>query len=275
MDTLILIQKALQYDFIQKALICGILIAMTSSLLGVFLVLRKQSLISDGLSHVSFAAVAVSLFLGLSPLLASIPLVILASIAINKLSEKANLHADAAIGLVSAISISIGVIIISMSSGFNIDIYSYLFGSILAVSSLEVVLSVVVCSIVIFVIFVFYNDLFLLTYDEDYARISKINIRFINLIFSIIQSVTIVIGVKIVGAMLISSLIIFPAVTSLQVADNFKKMMFMSLTISIVSVNIGIFISFLANTPTGATIVVINGIIFTIFFCVNKIFKIK
>ena len=275
MDIFFLLQKALQYDFIQKALVCGVLIAVTSSLLGVFLVLRKLSLISDGLSHVSFAAVAISLFFGLTPLFASIPIVILASLAITKLSEKANMYSDSAIGLVSALSIATGVIIISVNRGFNIDIYSYLFGSILAISGFEVTLSVIISVIVIAIIFIFFNELFLITYDEDYASISKIKLKTVNLTMSIIQSVTIVIGVKIVGAMLMSSLIIFPAVSSLQLAKNFRHMIALSVSISVISVVSGIFLSFLLNTPTGATIVVTNGFIFAVFFSINKIFKIK
>ena len=268
-----LLLKAIQYDFVHKALICGIFISAAASLLGNFLVLRKQSLISDGLSHVCFATVSISLFFGLSPLLASIPLVIFASILINKLSEKADLYNDSAIGLVSAFSIAIGVVIISISKGFNIDIYSYLFGSILAINQLEVILSLIVSVIVIFLIVIFFNDLFLLTYDEDYAHISKVKIKFINIILGIIQSITIVIGVKIVGAMLMSSLIIFPAISSLQIADNFKKMIIISLIISILSVIVGIFLSFLLNFPTGATIVIINGLIFTVLFITKRLKK--
>lgn len=271
MNTVQLIQKAFEYEFLQKALLCGVLIAVTSSLLGVFLVLRKQSLISDGLSHVSFASVAVALFLGWSPVIVSIPIVIFASILINKLSEKASLYNDAAIGLVSAMSIAIGVSIVSLSKGFNVDIYSYLFGSILAISSLEVVLSLVIAIAVVTTIILFFNELFLLTFDQDYAHISKIKIDLIQLVFSVIQSVTIVIGVKIVGAMLISSLIIFPAISALQIAKNFRTMITFSLILSVTSVVLGILFSFLLNTPTGATIVIINGLFFIALFTINKI----
>ncbi len=275
MELLNLLYRAIQYGFIQRALVCGVLIAVASSLLGNFLVLRKQSLISDGLSHVSFATIALSLLLGLSPLLISIPLVIFASILINKLSERANMYSDSAIGLVSAIGISSGVVIISMSKGFNIDIYSYLFGSILAISQVEVIISLVVSIIVIIIIVLFFNDLFLLTYDEDYAHISGVNIKLINLILAVVQSIIIVIGIKIVGAMLMSSLIIFPAISSLQVALNFKKMIIISICISVFSVIGGIILSFLLNSPTGATIVLLNGVIFLCFFLLNKIMPVK
>lgn len=275
MEILILLQKSLQYSFMQKALICGILIAISSSMLGVFLVLRKFSLISDGLSHVSFATVAIALVCGLSPTLVSIPLVILASLLITKLTEKTNLYGDSAIGLVSGFSLAIGVTIISIGKGFNVDIYSYLFGSILAISNTEVILSLILTVIVIVVISIFYNDLFIMSFDSEYAKITKINIKAVNLFFVIIQSITIVIGIKVVGAMLISSLIIFPTITSLQVAKRFKNMLIFSIIISVFSVTAGIFISFILNTPTGSTIVITNTIIFLIILLINKIFKIK
>lgn len=263
--------EILQYGFMQKAFITGIFISLCSSILGIFLVLRKQSLISDGLSHVSFASVAFSLLIGASPLLLSIPVVIFASFIIYKLTRDAGLYSDASIGLVSATSVAIGVLIISISKGFNLDIYSYLFGSILALSEVEVVLSIIVSLIVIAVLFLFFQDLYLMTYDEEYARISGINVSLISLIFVILQSVTIVIGVKMVGAMLISSLIIFPAITSLQLARNFKTMILMSVIISLFSVICGIIVSFFGNFPTGATIVCINAILFFIVFFITKI----
>ena len=275
MEIIELLAKSLQYGFIQKALLCGILIAICSSLIGIFLVLRNYSLISDGLSHVSFATVSIGLLIGISPILVSIPLVIIASILITKLTEKANLYGDSAIGLVSGFSLAIGVTIISLGKGFNVDIYSYLFGSILAISSLEVVFSMILFIIVSLMFIFFYNDLFLITFDEEYAKVAKINLKFVNLIFTIIQSITIVIGVKIVGAMLISSLIIFPTIISLQIAKKFKNMVIFSVIISVFSVTAGIFISFLLNTPTGATIVIINTIIFVIVLGLNKILKIK
>ena len=265
--------EALQHGFIQKAIITGIFLSLCSSILGIFLVLRKQSLISDGLSHVSFASVAFALFAGASPLAVSIPIVIFASFLIYKLTKVAGLYGDAAIGLVSATSMGLGVLVISISSGFNLDIYSYLFGSILAVSNLEVVLSIAISLVVISVLFLYFQELYLMTYDEEYARISGINISLMNLIFVILQSVTIVIGVKIVGAMLISSLIIFPAVTSLQVVKNFRGMILFSAVFSLVSVTGGIIISTMADFPSGATIVCINALMFSLVFIVRHLQK--
>jgi len=270
-----LIIKALQYGFIQKALIVGLFIAISSSLLGIFLVLRRLSLLGDGLSHISFATIALALLLGFSPFLFSIPLIILASLILNRLIEKNYVHSDAGIGLLATTSLAIGVLIISITKGFNIDIYGYLFGTILAIDWIEVIISIIVSIIVIAIIIFLFNDLFLITYDSDYAKISKVNIKLINTIFSIIQSITILIGIKIVGAMLISSLLIFPAITALQLARSFKTTIFLSIIVALFSVIFGIFISFIVNIPTGATIVLINFLFFIIFFAINKIFKIK
>ncbi|HRU43120.1 MAG TPA: metal ABC transporter permease, partial [Spirochaetota bacterium] len=251
MELISLLLRSVQYEFIQKALLSGTFLAISSALLGVFLALQRKSLISDGLSHVSFATAALALLIGLSPLIISLPLVILASILINKLVSHAHIYSDSAIGLVSSLSIAVGVLIVNVGSGFNVDIYSYLFGSILAISPIETALCIAASLITIVLIIIFFNDLFLISYDEDYARISGINVKMLDLTFSTVQSVVIVVGIKIVGAMLISSLIIFPAITSLQIARSFKSMIIFSVSISLLSVIIGIFSSFVFNAPTG------------------------
>jgi zinc transport system permease protein len=266
---------ALSYAFIQKALICGILIALSSSILGVFLVLRKLSLVSDGLSHVSFAAIALALVLGLNPLMISIPLVMLAASLIVFMSEKAYIYTDSAIGLIASISIAAGVMIISISGGLNLDVYGYLFGSILAVTYLEIIFAAVLAVLVVTIVIFQKNEWLLITFDSDFARIKKINVIFNNTVFTLIQSLVIVVGIKIVGALLMASLIIFPAVTALQISKSFNKMFVFSACISIASVIAGIFLSFSFNAPTGSLIVCVNAVIFVIFYIINKIFKIK
>lgn len=274
-DIFTLIYKSWQYGILPNALLAGTFIAIASSLIGIFLVLKRLSLISDGLSHVSFTTLIIALLIGISPLLISIPLVILASFGINKLSEKAHIYSDSAIGLISSFSIAIGIIIVSVSSGFNIDINSYLFGSISTINSFEVILSALISISVIVFLFLFFNDLFLMIFDENYAKVSKININLINFIFTIAQSLTIVIGVKIVGALLMSSLIVFPAASSLQIAKRFRSMIIYSSAFAVSSVIIGIILSSVIKAPPGAFIVCINGLIFIIVFTANKIFKIK
>lgn len=266
-----LIIEAVQYDFILKGLLVGTLIAVCCSFLGIFLVLKKYSMIGDGLAHVSFATVAIALLLSASPLLVSIPLVILSSFVILKLNEKADLHGDAAIGLVSSFSVAAGVLISSIARGFNVDLFSYLFGSILVISDIDVILSIILSLVVIFMIFFFYNNLFAITYDEEFATVIGLNTKAMNYVISILTSITIVLGIRVVGTMLISSLIIFPTVTALQISKGFKSTILVSTIVSVFCVIVGVFISFIMNFPTGATIVMLNALCFVIFFCIKKL----
>ena len=266
-----LIVEAVQYDFILKALLVGSLIAVCCSFLGIFLVLKKYSLIGDGLAHVSFATVAFALLLAASPLLVSIPLVILSSFVIMKLNEKADLHGDAAIGLVSSFAVAAGVLISSVAQGFNVDLFSYLFGSILVIGNLDVIMSVILSAVVILLIIFFYNDLFAITYDEEFAGVIGLNTRAMNYLISILTSITIVLGIRVVGTMLISSMVIFPTVTALQVAKSFKSTILISTVVSVSCVISGVFLSFVLNLPTGATIVMLNAVCFVVFFSLKKL----
>ena len=260
-----LLFRALSYTFMQRALLVGILIAISSSFLGIFLVLRRYSMIGDGLAHVSFATVALALLLNQSPLVISIPVVIAASFLILKLSEENRIGGDAAIGLVSSFSVALGVFISSLAKGFNVDLFSYLFGSILVIGKTDVYFSIVLSIVVLSTVIYYYHDLFALTFDEEYASVMGKNTKKLNQLISILTSITIVLGIRVVGTMLISSLIIFPTVTALQVSKSFKSTIIYAVSVSIVSVVIGIFASFLFDLPTGASIVLINGLFFAIF----------
>lgn len=266
-----LIIESLSYDFILKALLVGSLISICCSFLGIFLVLKKHSMIGDGLAHVSFATVAIAILLSVSPLLVSIPLVILASFLILKLNEKADLHGDAAIGLVSSFAVVAGVLISSLAKGFNVDLFSYLFGSILVIGDMDVILSVILSAVVIIVIVFFYNDLFAVTYDEEFSRVIGLRTRTMNYLISILTSITIVLGIRVVGTMLISSMIIFPTVTALQLSKGFKSTILVSSIVSVSCVVIGVFASFVFNLPTGATIVGLNSVCFAVFFVIKKL----
>ncbi len=265
-----LLLEALRYDFILKALLVGTLIALCCSCLGIFLVLKKLSLIGDGLAHVSFATVAIALLLSASPLLVSIPLVILASFLILKLNEHAGVHGDSAIGLVSSFSIACGVLLSSLSGGFNVDLMSYLFGSILVISNMDVTISIILSSVVIFTVFFFYNTLFAITYDEEFASVIGLNTKAMNYLISILTSITISLGIRVVGTLLISSLILFPTVAALQISQGFKSTLVISSLISISCVILGVFLSFVNNLPTGATIVLLNALAFVLCFLVKK-----
>lgn len=267
----IIIKSIMEYEFIQNALLVGILIAICCSLLGIFLVLRKHSLIGDGLAHVSFATTAIAVALGVTPLVVSIPLVILASFIINALNSKANVYGDAAIGLVSSVSLAIGNIISSVTKGFSVDINSYLFGSILSISRAEVIISVILSILVILSVLFFYKGFFSITFDEEFAKVKGLNVNMLNSVLSVLTSITIVLGIRVVGTLLISSMIIFPTVSALQLETSFKRTMIYSALISVICVVLGIVLSFAFDLPTGASIVILNAIFFVVLFTLKKI----
>ena len=252
------IQEASQYGFVQRAIVAGCFMAIGCSFLGVFLVLRRFSLIGDGLAHVSFATVAIALLLNAQPMVVSIPLVALASLAILHLNEKARIHGDAAIGLVSSFGIAVGIIIASTAGGFNVDLFSYLFGNILSVSSLEVWLTVGISLVVVFITTIFYHDLFSISFDEDYAQVMGIKVKVINHILIVLTSLIVVLGIKIVGTMMVSSLIILPAVSALQIMRSFKATIALAGAFAVVSVIVGVYLSYMLDYPSGATIVMVN-----------------
>jgi zinc transport system permease protein len=258
----------INYVFIQKAYLAGSFIAVLCAVLGIFLVLKKLSLIGDGLSHVSFGAIALGLFLGIYPFYVAIPIVLLASYFIFKLTESKKIYGDTAIGIISSIGIASGVILASVSSGFNVDLFSYLFGNILAISTFEVYLAVFLSIFVSFIVVFIFKDLFSATFDEEYAKASGVNIKVINLILNTLTALTVILAVKVVGIMLVSALLILPAVSSLQVAKSFKNAFFVSVIFALISVIFGITLSFYLDIPSGATIVLVSFVIFllSLFF---------
>ncbi|MDP3244225.1 MAG: metal ABC transporter permease [bacterium] len=261
----------LQYTFIQRAFLAGSFVALTCAALGTFLVLRKMSLIGDGLSHVSFGAIALGLFFGVYPFYVAVPVVMLGSLLILKISEKAKVYGDAAIGIVSAIGIAGGVILASLSRGFNVDLFSYLFGNILAISASETILSVALSFLVLLVLYLFYWDLFSATFDEEYAKTTGIKTNFINSLLTLLTAVTVVLSIKMVGIMLVSAFLILPAVTALQLARGFKTTMLVAAATALVSVVLGISFSFFLDLPAGATIVMLNAIFFALAFVYKKL----
>ncbi len=261
----------LSHGFIQRALIAGSFIAILCSTLGVFLVLRRLSLIGDGLAHVTFGSVALGLLLKSSPFYVAIPIVMLGGLGILKLMEKARLYGDAAIGIVSSIGIATGIIFASIAGGFNIDLFSYLFGNILAINRTEVIISIALSVILITVVILYYEELFSITFNEESAKASGVRTSLINKILVLLIALTVVLAMKVVGILLISALLILPPVTAMQIARSFKTTIVVSALSGIFSVLSGIFVSFALNLPAGATIVVINFIFFLAAFVYARI----
>lgn len=270
------IVQILSYGFIQRALVAGTLIAVLCSVLGVFLVLRRLSLIGDGLAHVTFGSVAIALFLRVAtPLVtvAAIPFVLLASLGILRLTERARIYGDAAIGIVSSLGIACGVLLASVAGGFNVDLFSYLFGNILAIGTGDLWLAMILFVVVLVGVLLFYHDLVAITFDEELAQSSGIRTRLINTVLVLLTALTVVLAMKLVGIMLLSALIVLPAVSALQVASSFRAAILLSAAIAVGSVAVGIFASFLLNVPTGATIVVVNFLAFLVVYAVGRLVK--
>jgi zinc transport system permease protein len=259
------------YAFMQRALIVGVLVAISASLIGSFLVLKNFSMIGHGLSHVSFGAVAIALVLDQQPTFVTLPIVILAAILILKVNERATIHGDAAIGLLATLSIAFGTVIASLNGGFNVDLYSYLFGSILTVTTANLIAAIIISIIIIITVVILYNDLFAVTYDEEFAKISGIKTKYLNYVLAILTAITITIGIRVIGTMLISSLIIFPMITAMQFKTSFKTTLIVGSIISVVNVVIGLVVSVWYNIPSGSTIVLFSGFVFLSVYLYNKI----
>jgi ABC-type Mn2+/Zn2+ transport system permease subunit len=252
----------LSADFMQRAFVAGALIAVCCSTLGVFLVLRRYAMLGEGLAHSSIAAVGLALLLGITPLIVAVPLAAASSLFIMRLSRKTTVYGEMAVGMVSAASLALGVLLSSLGGGFSQDLYSYLVGSILAITPLEVVMTAVLSAAVLGLTVVFHVDLFVIAYDEDFARVSGRKTRALSDLLAVLSGITVVLGVRVVGAVLITGLIVFPAVTSLQFARSFKSSLVFSALLSLVSVVAGITLSYFLSLPSGATIVLVNAAVF-------------
>ena len=259
------LSEMLSYPFMVRALFGGMLVSLCASLLGVSLVLKRYSMIGDGLSHVSFGALSIALAMGWSPLKVSIPVVVLAAFFLLRIKENSRIKSDAAIAMISASSLAIGIIVTSLTTGMTTDVSSYMFGSILAMTKEDVVLSAVLCIIVLGLFVLCYNQVFAVTFDENFAKATGVNVGAYNMLISVLTAVTIVLGMRMMGAMLISSLVIFPCLTSMRVFKSFTSVVISSGILSLVCFLLGMMASYQFSTPAGASVVVVNLIAFGLF----------
>ncbi len=262
----------LGYDFVIKALIVGVCISLCSSLLGVNMVLKNKSMIGDGLSHVAFGACAIAACLNWAPLLVSIIVVVIAAFVILKISEKSKIQGDSMIALFASSSLAIGYIVIKMN-GLNKDLDSYLYGNIYMISTTELILTLVLTLVVIGSFVIFYNRIFTITFDEDFSKSSGVKTEIYNIIISILCSFTVVIGMKVMGTLLITSLIVFPVLSARQICRTYKHVVIASAIIAVICFITGILINLGVDLPVGATIVVVNLIVFIVLLLIGKILR--
>jgi zinc transport system permease protein len=263
--------EMLSYSFLLRAVIVGLLVSLCAALLGVSLVLKRYAMIGDGLSHVGFGALAVATALGAAPLAVAIPVCVVAAFLLLRLSENSRIKGDAAVALISTGALAIGVVAISVSTGMNMDVYNYLFGSILSMSRADVRLSVALSAVVIGLFAFLYNKVFAVTFDESFAKAVGLKTGVYNMLIAFLTAITIVLGMRMMGALLISSRIIFPALTSMRLCRRFKSVTICSAAVSVVCYLIGIVCSYMFATPTGASVVIVNIGAFFLFWCISAL----
>ena len=252
------------YHFIQRALVVGVLVSLCAALLGVSLVLKRYSMIGDGLSHVGFGALAVASAFHLAPLAVTVPVVVLSAILLLRLRGSSRVKGDAAIAIISSSALAIGVIVVSVTSGMNTEVSSYLFGSILSLSRGDAVLSVILSLAVLALFLLFYPRLFAVTFDETFARATGTRADLYNTLLAVLTAVTVVLGMRMMGALLISSLIIFPALSAMKLCRSFRSVILCAALISVVCFLVGMIASYAFETPSGASVVAADLIAFAL-----------
>lgn len=253
-----------QYDFVIRGLVAGLVIAIIAPVIGIFLVLRRYSLIADTLSHVSLAGIALGLLLGINPLLTAIGATTISSVVIDKLRLSRKVYGESALALFLAGSLALAVVLISISHGFNATLFNYLFGSIATVTPNDIVTVSIMGFVVLISIILLYKELLYITFDEVSSQVSGINIKLINTIFIILSAITISLAIPTVGILLISALIVIPVITALQFKKSFIPSILIAQSLSIFSVISGVVVSFYFNIAPGGTIVLISLLIFVI-----------
>jgi ABC-type Mn2+/Zn2+ transport system permease subunit len=266
-----LLLEMMSYPFLVRAFIVGILVSLCASLLGSSLVLKRYSMIGDGLSHVGFAALAVAYPFGFSPLSMSIPVCVIAAFLLLQLKDSSKIKGDAATALLCSGALAVGVMVISLTTGMNTDVCNYMFGSILAMSRSDVYLSVILSAAVLILYVIFYNRIFAVTFDETFSTATGTNARNYNMVIAILTAVTIVLGMRMMGTLLISSLIVFPALTAMRVTKRFKTTVILSAVLAVICFLVGLTFSYLHSVPTGACIVVTDILVFLVFLAAEKI----
>ena len=252
------ILQMFSFPFMQRALIAGVLVSLCAALLGVSLVLKRYSMIGDGLSHVSFGALAIAVALEMTPLYFSIPVVVLAAFFLLRMASHPRWNSDAAIAVMSASSLAIGIIVISRTTGMTTDVDNYMFGSVLAMTREDVALSALLCITVLVLFILFYHKLFAVTFDENFSRATGMKVERYNTLLAVLTALTIVLGMRMMGAMLISSLIIFPALTAMRLFKSFRGVVVCSAVTSVACFCAGLTASFVLSTPVGASVVAAN-----------------
>ena len=262
-----------QFAFMQRALITGTAVAIICSVIGLFLVLRRQSLFGDAMSHVAFGGIALGIFLNLYPIWTAFIVSVLAALGITKLKDSTKIPSDSAIAILLSSGLALGVILISLSQGFSLDLFSFLFGSILLVGFQDEITVLVLSIGIISIICLLYKKLMYVTFNEEQAKVSGLDVSKLNYLFIILASITVITSIRLVGVLLISSLLVVPNITAMMFGRGFKKTAIISTVIAVCSVEVGIIFSYIWNIAPGGTIVLVSIIIFLIIMPAKLLFR--
>ena len=265
--------EMLSYPFLVRAFVVGVLVSLCAALLGASLVLKRFSMIGDGLSHVGFGALAIASAIGVAPLAVAVPVVVVAAVLLLRVSQSGKVRGDAAVALISSGALAVGVLVISLTSGVNTNVSNYMFGSIRTISSSDAVLSVILCAAVLVVFTLFYPRIFAVTFDETFARATGTKAEGYNMLLAILTAVTVVLGMRMMGALLISSLIIFPALSAMRVFRSFRSVTVCSAVLAVVCFTLGMCLSYALETPSGASVVAVNIFAFAGFALCGRLLR--
>lgn len=252
-----------QHMFMIRALIAGVAIALSASLLGVNLVLNRNSLIGDGLSHIAFGSMAISLAFGGEPLVVSLIVSIIAAYFILKASKSTMISGDAMIGITSSSALALGVVVIQLR-GVNVDVSSYLFGSILGVSQTDMIVAIIIALLVVIGFILLYQRLFAITFDETFAKAVGQKTEVYHSVLAVLTAVVVVVGMRLMGALLISGLIIFPTIISLRLFQSFKTVIISAALLGVINYIVGLVGAAYLNTPTGASVILVNLLVLVV-----------
>ncbi len=258
---------------VQRGILVGLLTSVCASLLGVTLVLKRFSMIGDGLSHIAFGSMSIALVLGLAPLTFSLPVVIVCAFLLLRLNKKSTFGGDSAIAAVSSASLATGIFAVSLAGGVNTSVNDYMFGSIVAISRADAIMCVPFLVIVICVFVLLYNRIFALTFDENFAKASGVVTERYNMMIALLTALTVVIGMRIMGTLLISGLIVFPALSAMRLFSSFKRVTITAAIISCVCFLCGTAASIILDSPVGASIVIFNAIVFCVCTLLSRIVR--
>jgi zinc transport system permease protein len=263
--------EILEAGFIQRALIAGIAVAIICSAVGLFLVLRRHSLFGDALSHMAFGGIAVGLFTNIYPIWTAIIVSVLAALGMTKLSQSTKVPPDAAVAVLLSSGLALGIVLVSISGGFSVDLFSFLFGSILLVSTEEVYMILGLSAGIMTILLLLYRKFMYIAFDEEQAKVSGLQVSRLNYLFIVLASITVIASIRLVGILLISSLIVIPNITAMLFGKSFKKTALISGIIGVFSVVAGVLISYEANIATGGTIVLVLVMTFLAALAAKKL----